>query len=882
MYRARDMRLEREVALKILPRDFAHDVDRRRRFEREARLLASLNHPAIAVLYGLEDTDGVLCLVMEVVEGATLLCLQQGPFRVSEALALARQIADGLEAAHERGVLHRDLKPSNIKVTPEGRVKLLDFGLAQALRPEAPREESVERSTTTDDTTGKGAALGTAPYMSPEQARGEVLDRRTDVWAFGCVLYEMLSGHRAFLGPTHAEAIAAVLEREPNWNALPAATPPVIRKLLRRCLEKDKARRLHDIGDARLDIEEAQVELSSGSGAAAAAAPVSTSGRSETPSEPRARVRRAVATLGALLLGLLVAFWAGRRSGPMGTSGTRDASPVVTRSVIELPAAAALGLGTAEIGSDSTLVALSPDGRWLVYVGESDGVARLYRRALDRFDEPQPIAGTEGAVHAFFSPDSHHVGFLTHDKVKRISIDGDDLRTLCPAQAPCEGTWTRHDMISFADDEGRALRWVSTSGGGVETFESPDLLDRSIHFGQALPDGKTVLLTERTTGVSGDYDVIHLLDIRSRQSKVLIQSGYDPRYIAPGHLIFARGGNLMAVGFDPVRGEVSGEPAPVLRGVAMHSIFGHAQVAFSAAGPVAYVPGSDRAIGRLARVDRQGRVELLPAPPECYGQLSLSPDGARLAVHVADMTDYVWIWDLRRNEGRRVTGPSPAGWPIWSPSGEGVAFTSWEPASTPAGSIQTQPVEGRQRPRTLRSGALLPRVYSWAGTKVSVRERLHGRVRTGLLSTAGTAPVEWDETPCYLGALSRDGHWIACFREQQIRIRSLADPTFERQVSTDRGYEPRWCGACNLLFFRKGKRWLATAVSFDPELRWEPPKVAFQTDFLDTSGLSYDVSPDGRYLYVVKSAAPDERRKVHLVAGWFEELRRLVPAGRKP
>jgi hypothetical protein len=384
-------------------------------------------------------------------------------------------------------------------------------------------------------------------------------------------------------------------------------------------------------------------------------------------------------------------------------------------------------------------------------------------------------------------------------------------------------------------------------------------------------------VSELTRSVSSDYGAILILDVASGKSRVIVESGSDPRYVPPNHLLFARGGNVMAVAFDPDRLEVTGEPVPVLRGVAMNSLWPHAQFAVSATGSLAYVPGGDRAVGRLARVDRQGHEEMLPAAPGHYNTLELSPDGTRLAVHVADVTDFVWIWDLKRNEGRRLTESAPAGWPVWSPAGDLVAFSS-RLVGSPGFALQVQRVEGGESPRTLFQGRGEGYINSWAGTKLAIMDGIGtDRWRSGIVSTTTTPSVEWDDTLCMLGVLSPDGRWIACGGAGQIELRSLTNRAVVRQISTDGGIEPSWCRTCNQLFFRKGSRWFATSVSFAPELRWDPPRMVFETDFLDTRGMSYAVSPDGQFLYVVKPAAQDERRKLHFVSGFLQELERLVP-----
>ncbi len=867
VYRARDTRLGRDVAIKLLPPRVAHEPERRARFEREAKTISSLNHPHICTLYDVGEEAGAHFLVMELLEGESLADrLQRGALPLEQVVKCGAQIADALDCAHRQGIVHRDLKPGNVVLTKTG-AKLLDFGLARSSGEGSLAAGPEEEATEAKPLTAAGTVLGTYQYMAPEQLAGAEASPRTDIFALGAVLYEMATGKRAFEGKSKTNLVAAILSGQPApISAVGVVVPPALEHVVRKCLEKEPDDRWQNAKDVASELRWIG-DLEASSAAASLGA------------LPHKQWSRWPIALSATLAVAALAFWLGRQT--VREDATPKAPVPVTRTVIELPTEAPLAVGAAATGFDSTLVALSPDGQWLVYVGRAEGVTRLYRRAVDRFDPPQPIAGTEGAIHAFFSPDSRHLGFLTDDRVKRVSIQGDDLRALCSALSPVQGSWTRDGSIFFAEQEGLALKRIPAGGGGVESIRPIDTLGRLVSFGEALPDGKTVLATDKGAGVSGDYGTLLAFDVASGRSKVLLQSGYDPRYVPPGHLVFARGGNLMAVAFDAARREVTGPATPVLRGVAMDSLFVHAQVAFSESGSAAYVPGSDRAIGRLARVDRRGKADLLPAPPAAYGQIDLSPDGTKLAVHVADVSDYVWIWDLERKEGRRLTDSASAGWPVWSPAGDAVLTTTWRPG-TPGGNLELRRLGGQEPPRLLwKSGTGYgPIAGSRVGTTLTLAEWTADGGRSGVLSTSGTPSVEWDDTPCYFGTISRDGRWLACYRGGQVYLRSLSDRAYVRQVSTDVGIEPRWCRACDALFFRKANRWLATPMSFDPEPRWDPPRVVFEADFLDTDGYSYDVSPDGQYLYVVKSAAPDERRKLHFVTGWTEELKRLVPAAR--
>jgi len=454
VYRARDGRLERDVALKILPPVFAADPERLARFKREAQVLASLNHPHIAAIYGIEEAPAGQALVMELVDGPTLADrIGHGPIPLEDALPIARQIVEALEAAHGHGIVHRDLKPANIKLRSDGTVKVLDFGLAKAVEASgasgAARDLSSQSPTLTSPATmtGLGMILGTAAYMSPEQARGKPVDKRSDIWAFGCVLYEMLTGRRAFAGGDIPDVLARVLEREPDFDLLPAATPAAVRTLLRRCLEKDRQRRLPDIGVARLDIDDA-----------GAPPPVAT----------RARARRvsplaAAATAMLLAVGGIAGVWWSQR----GARPASSAPPApLTRTVLELPATAPLALGTRipQVGFDSPALALSPDGRRLAYIAESATGTLVYVRHLGG-TSVSPVPGTEGAIYAFFSPDGRSLGFLTDDRVKKVALDGTAPIILATADTPVNATWTPGEQIYFAEKEGMRLSRVGASGG---------------------------------------------------------------------------------------------------------------------------------------------------------------------------------------------------------------------------------------------------------------------------------------------------------------------------------------------------------------------------------------------------------------------------------
>jgi hypothetical protein len=890
VYRARDTKLNRDVALKVLPERFALDPDRSARFTREAHLLATLNHTNIAAIYGLEEsnpaTDSgqapVQALVLELLDGPTLEeRIARGPMSLDEALTIARQIAEALEAAHEKGIIHRDLKPANIKIARDGVVKVLDFGLAKVWdgAPQSNLSAS-PRLTATD--LGEGAILGTPTYMSPEQARGQSLDRRTDIWSFGCVLYEMLTGRAPFAGDTISDILAAVLEREPDRSMLPADTPAPIRRLLQRCLEKERRRRLDSAADARLEIEDA------------IAFPAA-----ERPAATRTPARRVTTAAFATLGGFAVisALAAGILMRPAPTV------PVLPARFAIAPAPG-LPLNVSGLARD---LALSPDGRHLVYRagGSNTAGSPLMVRAIDRL-EAQPVADVSGAYAPFFSPDNRWIGFFENTDLKKVSIAGGPALTLCQFNGrPLGASWGDDNTITFATNAPRTGLWRVSADGGEPTIvptADPVQDDDTYSFPSVLPHGRGVLFTIAATSPADRS--IAVLDLKTGQRKTLIWGGGDAQYVETGHLIFAAAGALRAVRFDPVRLEVLGDPVTVVDHV-MIKPTGAGNYAVSRTGTLAYIGAglSEMTAPRaLLWVDRKGREEPTGAPLRAYGTPRLSPGGTRVAAEIYGQNTDIWIWDFAQETLRRLTfDPAGDGMAVWTPDGREIIFESgresissvYKQAADGTGTVERlSPSDTPQWSTSITPDGtwvagfdLLPRATF---SNVIFLPLTRSVVRSGSSPAPGQSPVGSLAPTRFRGHMadfSPNGRYIAYAADESGRSEIYVRP-FPRvdngrwQVSTAGGTRPVWARSGRELFYLDASNAL-TAVPVNtsgPTISPGIPAKLFDSGYAQPNpSRHYDVSADGRRFLMLKASGTADPNTMPLsmvlVEHWFEELK---------
>ena len=890
VYRARDTRLKREVALKVLPDGFSKDPDRLARFQREAELLATLNHPNIAHVHGIEETDGIPAIVMELVEGPTLAdrIARGGAIPLEEALSVAKQIAEALEAAHEKGIIHRDLKPANIKVTPDGQVKVLDFGLAKMLEVEAEGASLAMSPTLSVRATHAGVVLGTASYMSPEQARGRSLQKRTDIWSFGCVVYQMLTGRTAFAGETVSDTIAGILGHEPDWSALPNTTPSTIRRLLLRSLEKDPKRRLHDIADARIEIDDVWREL------VAPAVETASLGRQRrvvvTP--------RAVWALAGAAVALVMIVWAaGVTWWPASDTSYRSS---VARLMITLPAAQALEKGR------FAPVALSPDGKLLVYAAAvNGGRTSLYLRPLDEL-AARPIPATEGASTPFFSSDGRWLAFYANGQLKKVSVAGGVPLTICEAPPVWSATWGDNDRIVFATTQvSSGLSLVSADGGEPVQVTTPKSDEAQHGYPQLLRGGTQVLFSVRRKNTWQ----LALLTLRSREWRLLGNGrviGEGAQYLPTGQLVYAQSGGLVATPFDPSSGSLDQPPVALPEHIET-SRFGGAYFAFAAAaGTLVYVPASTTAADRtLLRVDREGRVAPLIDAHAGYEYPAFSPDGRQVAVMIASETGSdIWIIDLERATRTRFTSGGTTAFPVWAPDGSRLTFQStapgpwnlfWKPLD---GSTDAQPLLKVEDSSHVRSSAVIgqdllpgtlptlsgagpqfPTSWSPDGSTLAFHERKPNGDRDIWVVSPGNDPVPFLLTPFDERSprFSPDGKWLAYVSDESGRndvyVQPFPGPGPKWLVSTDGGTDPVWSRDARELFYRRDDEMMVVSVVPKSAFSASRPQRLFEirVDVSD-DGPNYDVSRDGKWFVMPRGAQGRIPGELHLVLNWFGEV----------
>ena len=883
-----DKNLDRQVAIKILPAAFSEDPERLARFEREAKLLAALNHTNIAAIHGLEESDAQRFLVLELAEGETLKKkLDKGPLEVDEALDLCRQITGGLEAAHEKGIIHRDLKPGNIMVSPNGQIKILDFGLAKAFAEETTDTGiDIEKSPTiTAQMTKPGVVLGTAAYMSPEQARGRAVDKRTDIWAFGCVLYECITGIRAFGGETVSDSLAHILKSEPDWTKLPSNTPTTTRTLLRHCLQKDPRRRLHDIADARIEIEEAESSsIRSG---------IDPDSRT-TAGPGTSLIRRSWWNLVPwILFGLTVAFLVLL---VVSQNTVRRGAQDVLRFHVEVPLALFPEPGQG--------VVLSPGGDKLVYIaniGQSlqqylptAGQTEIHVRHLDQL-AVNPLSGTMSAYNSLaFSPDGQWLCFATENELKKISIAGGTAETLCEVPEIMGADWGANNSIVFGALSLGGLMRISAAGGKIQEMTALEEGEYDHLWPQFLPGGQRVLFN---AGMSADFReaTIEVLSLQTGERKVVHRGGYYPRYLSTGHLVFTHESTLYAAPFDLDNLELSNTPTPVLEGVRSSPRHGEMNFTFSHDGTIAYLLERPPVKRAIVWVDRQGNEEPFAAEPGVYLHPRISPDGthALITSEVSENLD-VWVLDLGRQTSSRLTF-DPAGdyRPRWTPDGQRVVFSSQRNESAENLYWKSADGTGEVEGLTTSPNDQVPHFWSLDGKTLVFEEQRPETVQDlYVLSMEGersSRPLIQTEFTEDRPSLSPNGRWMAYRSNESGRFEIYVRPfpNVERgkwKISTDGGISPVWGPNGRELFYRDldDGVMMLVGVETEPTFTHATPEILFTGNYFRAWGRNYDISPDGQRFLMLKEVGQTSETEIRLVLvqNWFEELKRLVPTGR--
>jgi tRNA A-37 threonylcarbamoyl transferase component Bud32 len=871
VYLATDTRLHRRVAIKVLHTASLEDQDRLMRFEREARLLASLNHANIAAIHGLEQAGDLKFLVLEYVPGRTLAeRIASGPLTLKAALDVARQVAEALDAAHQRGVIHRDLKPANVKITPDGQVKVLDFGLAKALAANET-DSDIDARTTAPNLTHIGVVMGTVGYMSPEQATGKVVDTRTDIWALGCMLYEMLAGVRTFGGDSTTEVLVQLLERDPNWSALPATTPANVCQLLRRCLTKDARRRLHHAGDVRLELEDTLAERVSG------AVAVSPRRRTLTP---------AIAGIaaGAVLGAVVGGTWIWQRAAP-------ETAPRIIRLAIDLPENAPLRPGY------RVDLAFSRDSRTLLY----PVAGALHARRLDESDA-SVVQAAAGLRWPFFSPDDRWL--LMADPVKnnlvKVPLNGGAPIPIAPVDMPFGGDWASDGYVYVTNQLIGGIIRTRDEGGGVEPVTEIDAerLERSHRYGTLLPGDKALMFTVASGSIDSYDDArIDIVDLSTKKRKTVVQGGTYARYSPSGHIVYAREGRLYAIAFDHRTLETSGTPVKVLDGVLMSTNIGTAYFDISRSGDLAYAAGPPENGGRTFHwVDRQGNSTPLPLPPRSYLNPRISPDGKQLATEIEGPNHDFYVYDFDRDVMSRITNDGSSHAPIWTPDARRIAYRTWKGGAMTMSWLPADRSGPEER---------LVNYTAWqSATSFSPDGKYLAFDQYDRTSPLGgdiwILPLEGDRQPRPFvktgfpeGAakFSPDGQWVAYSSMEsgrpEIYVQAWPGPGAKIQISSDGGTDPLWRRDGKEIFYRNGPRMMAVTATAGSTFRAGKPQMLWSGEYTHglssscgwqgTSRTSYDVSLDGeRFLMIKDDDQSLFATKIMVVVNWAAELNRIM------
>jgi eukaryotic-like serine/threonine-protein kinase len=879
VYRARDIKLGRDIALKILPESFARDDNRIARFKREAQVLASLNHPNIAAIYHVEEADGVSALVMELVEGETLADrIARGPVALEDALPIARQITAALEAAHEQGIVHRDLKPANIKVREDGTVKVLDFGLAklteaggtgEAGRAGGDRLSMSPTITSPALITGVGTLLGTAAYMAPEQAKGKPADRRSDIWAFGCVLYGMLTGNRAFAGEDIAETLAAIIKTEPDWSALPAGLPVVITSLLRRCLKKEPRERLRDIGDAHLELTEALRSHAE------------EQQRVDAPVRANRRERVAWALVALISIGaVLIGLWS--RTSNQGT----EPGPAFEFSIAPPPNTTFGGIPGGGTGV-APQIALSPDGQQIAFVGASNGVFRLWVRSVGSL-KARELPGTDQAAFPFWSPDSRFIAFFAGGSLKKMPLDGGSPIVLCESVGGRGGTWNQEGVILFAPSLS-GLQRVSAAGGVPAQVTALDASQRETahrwpHF---LPDGRHFFYT----AVAGALETrprpsqvkIGSLDTKETTSLFAAESAVS---YSRGHLFFWRDGNLMAQPFDPAARRITGDSVPVAQDVIAEGLR-YVSASIVPTGALVYATRSAGSLRQLAWRDRSGRLLGTVGEPAGYANLALSPDERRVAVSLPSggsggsrfpgTANDIWMMNLDRSTITRVTfAPGYNAGPVWSPNGDRIAFFS----SRQNAGIYEVPTNGagRDEPLLPSGGLLIPSDWSRDGRFI-VFSATAARTASDLM----ILPLDGSQKPFVFlaepftqdeAAFAPDTRFIAYTTVEattgaQVFVQPFPATGGQYQISRNGGHQATWRADGKELFFLSlDGQMMSVAVDTRNQFEASNPEVLFQAGITPGGQHQYAVTKDGQRFLINTPVEGSNQTSLTYVTNW--------------